>query len=268
MLVSRNMIFCIKNRSAQTLNLLHRFDQSKRIPWSHHVRSARYSTGGSNGHPLVSPPTPSSSSWASYAVPAALLGVVGAAFFVRYNDERRAVPKGEHAQVEQRNVKGPKIGGPFTLINTAGHIVTERDFQGKWVLLYFGYTSSPDVGPQEVQKMAKAIQILETKYKLEILPVFVTIDPQRDNPSQLHAYLKEFDSRINGLTGPVAAIRQMAQEYRVYFKKIEEEGDDYLVESSHNMYLFNPNMEIVRCFGLEYDAEELAKAILSDTKKT
>lgn len=107
------------------------------------------------------------------------------------------------------------------------------------------------------------------------LPVFVTLDPERDNPSHLRAYLKgpnsstaqfvilysnclytdglvnisfwlphpphskfswtEFDSRIVGLTGPVSAIRQIAQEYRAYFKKVEEDGDDYLVESSHNM---------------------------------
>lgn len=115
--------------------------------------------------------------------------------------------------------------------------------------------------------MAKAVDLLESKRNIQILPVFVTIDPQRDNVSQLRAYLKEFDSRIMGLTGSVAAIRQMAQEYRVFFKKVEEDGDDYLVESSHNMYLMNPNMEIVRCFGIEYNAEELSHAILEEIKR-
>ncbi|KAJ0097795.1 hypothetical protein Patl1_27276 [Pistacia atlantica] len=89
-----------------------------------------------------------------------------------------------------------------------------------------------------------------------------------DTPAQLRAYLKEFDSRILGLTGPDSAIRQMAHEYRVYFKKVEEEGGDYLVESSHGMYLMNPNMEVVRCFGVEYTAEELALEILKQLKKT
>lgn len=70
-----------------------------------------------------------------------------------------------------------------------------------------------------------------------------------------------------GLTGPVGAIRQMAQEYRVFFKKVEEEGDDYLVESSHNMYLMNPRLEVVRCFGVEYTAEELAEEISKEMKK-
>ncbi|GAU48801.1 hypothetical protein TSUD_81500 [Trifolium subterraneum] len=77
----------------------------------------------------------------------------------------------------------------------------------------------------------------------------------------------EFNSRIIGLTGPVAAIRQMAQEYRVYFKKVEEDGGDYLVDSSHNMYLLNPNMEVVRCFGVEYNAEQLSEAIWKELNK-
>ncbi|KAG5155320.1 hypothetical protein JHK82_013289 [Glycine max] len=92
--------------------------------------------------------------------------------------------------------------------------------------------------------MAKAIDILESKQNLKILPVFVSTDPQRDTPSQLRAYLKEFDSRIIGLTGPVAAIRQMAQEYCFYFKKVEEDGSDYLVDCSHNMYLLNPKWRL------------------------
>ncbi|MBA0824514.1 hypothetical protein Goarm_021184, partial [Gossypium armourianum] len=106
-----------------------------------------------------------------------------------------------------------------------------------------------------------------SKENLKVLPVFVTIDPQRDTPAQLRAYLKEFDPRIVGLGGPVSAVRQMAQEYRVYFKKVEEEGDDYLVESSHSMYLIDPKMKVVRSFGVEYNAEQLSKEILKEVKK-
>ncbi|KAJ6733548.1 ELECTRON TRANSPORT PROTIN SCO1/SENC FAMILY MEMBER [Salix koriyanagi] len=60
----------------------------------------------------------------------------------------------------------------------------------------------------------------------------------------------------------------MAQEYRVYFRKIEEEGEDYLIEYSHDKYLINPNMEVVRCFGVEYSAEELSEAIQKELKRT
>ena len=106
--------------------------------------------------------------------------------------------------------------------------------------------------------------LLESKYGIKITPLFITIDPQRDSPAQLKAYLSgkllcgigiwtlkfwvrsandnlclvlnaEFDPRIVGLTGPSSAVRQIAQEYRVFFKRVEEVGQDYLVESSHNM---------------------------------
>ncbi|KZV32718.1 hypothetical protein F511_31773, partial [Dorcoceras hygrometricum] len=165
-------------------------------------------------------------------------------------------------------IKGPIIGGPFSLTNTEHQLVTEQNLLGNWVLLYFGYTSSPDVGPAEVQKMAKSIDILESKQNLMVLPIFVTIDPRRDTPSQLRAYIREFDSRIVGLTGPDSSIRQMAHEYRVFFRKVDEEGDDYLVESSHNMYLMNPSMQVVRSFGVEYSSDELVKAIVDEMKRT
>lgn len=100
------------------------------------------------------------------------------------------------------------------------------------------------------------------------MPIFVSIDPQRDSPAQLKAYLSEFDSRIIGLTGPVNSVRQMTQEYRIFFKKVEEDESDYLVESSHNMYLLNPNMEIVKCFGVEYSATDLAEAIAKDVRRS
>lgn len=218
---------------------------------------------------MTEKPTSSSShSWKSYIIPTAVIGGIGGiALLLHYNDERRAISKGKGVNVETRKVEGPIIGGPFTLIDTECQLVTDCNLHGKWVLLYFGYTSSPDVGPREVQKTTKAISILESEQKLMILPVFVTLDPQRDTPSHLRAYLREFDSRIMGLTGPVTAIRQMAQEYRVFFRKVEDEGDDYLVESSHNMYLLNPNMEIVKCFGVEYSAEQLSEAILKEFTK-
>ncbi|CAN4075659.1 unnamed protein product [Withania somnifera] len=258
------------------------------------MRSARKT----NDLPLLTGPSPTSKSWKPYLLyfatvvasalcsclwllylsclhlistlqPGAILGGFGGLIlFLHYNDERRAIPKGQGEKFERSAIQGPIIGGPFSLIDTEGRLVTERNFLGNWVLLYFGYASSPDVGPAEVQKMAKTIDILGSKQDHhKILPVFVTIDPQRDTPSHLRAYLKEFDPRIMGLTGPVAAVRQMTQEYRVFFKKVDEEGDDYLVESSHNMYLVNPKMEVVRCFGVEYSGEELADAIVKELKK-
>lgn len=270
----RSLFLSFRGRSWLTTNLLQRHGPSRRCQAHGYARSTGHSNG-TKGHDLLQETSSSSSSSSSssyrslmsFAIPTALLGAVGVAGYVRYNDERRAIAKGDGTR-EGTTTKGPTIGGPFTLINTEREIVTEKSLLGNWVLLYFGYTSSPDIGPEEVQKMAKAIDILESKQNVKLLPVFVTIDPQRDSPSHLKAYLREFDSRIVGLTGPDNSIRQMAQEYRVFFRKVEEDGNDYLIDSSHNMYLMNPNMEIVRCFGIEYSAADLAEATVKELKKS
>ncbi|XP_051126689.1 protein SCO1 homolog 2, mitochondrial isoform X2 [Andrographis paniculata] len=205
--------------------------------------------------------------WKAFLIPGTVLaGIGGLVLYMHHNDERRAIPKGKGEKLRS-TTDGPIIGGPFSLIDTQGRLVTEKSLLGNWVLLYFGYTFSPDIGPEAVRKLANTHSIL-AKQQIRILPIFVTIDPQRDTPKHLHAYLEEFDSSIVGLTGPIAAIRPMAQEYRVFFKKIDDEGHDYLVESSHNMYLVNPNMEVVRSFGVNYSAEELAEEITKEIKKT
>ncbi|KAM7262200.1 hypothetical protein ACFE04_021277 [Oxalis oulophora] len=259
----------LKHRVPQSLSLIQsRIGQSRRIQFSSYrnyskprngekkimqtVKSAETEAGGPSWN------------WTSFTIPGAgLLGFVGLAGFIHYNDERRIILKGQNS-IGVDTVKGPIIGGPFTLIDTENRTLTEKDFLGNWVLLYFGYTSSPDVGPAQIQMIAKAE---ESVHNLTVLPVFVTLDPQRDSPAQLRAYLKEFSPKLVGLTGPVGSVRQMAQEYRVYFRKVEEEGGDYLVEASHNMYLMNPKMEVARCFGVEYNADELSEAILKETRK-
>ncbi|XP_076893533.1 protein SCO1 homolog 2, mitochondrial-like [Bidens hawaiensis] len=212
----------------------------------------------------------SSSSWRSYVLPFGLIGGIGGGLVIMHiNDERRAIHRGQCKNDGCSSRNGPVIGGPFKLVSSDGKLVTEKDLQGEdWILIYFGYTSSPDVGPAELVKLAKAINTLDSKHKIKVKPVFVTMDPQRDTPSHLRAYLKEFDERIMGLTGPVGAVKQMANEYRVFFKKIEEDGDDYLVDTSHSMYLMNPNIEIVRSFGLEYSANQLSQEILKELHKT
>ncbi|KAL2521570.1 Protein SCO1-like protein 2 [Forsythia ovata] len=275
--LARFLLSSLKNRSEESLHIYKRFVASERYYacctrfgaskrfYSSSGRSTRNNTPSLQLPEQSVPPSP----WRSFIIPGSVIaGIGGLVFFIHYNDEKRAIPKGQGAKFERSAIQGPIIGGPFSLINTEGQLVTEHNLLGNWILIYFGYTSSPDVGPAEVQKMAKSVEILESKQNLKILPIFVTIDPQRDTPAQLRAYLREFDSRIVGLTGSVTAVRQMAQEYRVFFKKVDEEGDDYLVDSSHNMYLINPNMEVVRCFGVEYSAEELTEAIIKEMKKT
>ncbi|CAA6658818.1 unnamed protein product [Spirodela intermedia] len=183
-------------------------------------------------------------SWSlrDYIIPPAVLLVFGAGvWLIHSNDERRAT------------------SGFFFLTYYDIYMLLDSH-----VLLHFFF---PDVGPEEVQKMAEAIDILEGQHHLKITPVYISIDPQRDSPAQLRAYLQEFHPKIIGLTGPAAAIKQIAQEFRIFFKKSEEEGQDYLIESTNDMILLNPKTEIVGRFGVRYDAVQLSDAVAKEVKK-
>ncbi|KAF0913192.1 hypothetical protein E2562_020356 [Oryza meyeriana var. granulata] len=97
-----------------------------------------------------------------YIVPSALLVFAGLATFVHYNDEKRAVTQeAQQPSVPKRcTTNRPAIGGPFKLYDTENNEVTESKLRGNWTLMYFGYTSCPDVGPAEVQKMADVVKLL------------------------------------------------------------------------------------------------------------
>ncbi|KAI4302657.1 hypothetical protein MLD38_038378 [Melastoma candidum] len=88
------------------------------------------------------------------------------------------------------------IGGPFNLINDEGKDVTEKDFLGKWTVIYFGFTHCPDICPDELQKLASTIDKIKEKAGIEIVPVFISVDPERDTVQQVHEYVKEFQPKL------------------------------------------------------------------------
>ncbi|VAI91599.1 unnamed protein product [Triticum turgidum subsp. durum] len=107
----------------------------------------------------------------------------------------------------------------------------------------------------------------EEKAKLEIVPVFISVDPERDTVEQVHDYVKEFHQDLIGLTGTSDEVRKVARAYRVYYMKTEEEGSDYLVDHSIVMYLMNPKMEFVKFFGKNYDEDTLAEGIIKEVRE-
>jgi protein SCO1/2 len=130
------------------------------------------------------------------------------------------------------------IGGPFQLIDQDGHAVTDRTFAGKPSVIFFGYTSCPDICPTTLADLTNWLKALgPTANKLNVL--FITIDPQRDTPAHLREYLSSFDPRIRGLTGTNEQIAAVAKEYRVYYKRIEEEDGNYTMDHSGAVYLMD-----------------------------
>ena len=107
------------------------------------------------------------------------------------------------------------VGGPFRLTNHLGQTVTEADFRGKYMLVFFGFTFCPDICPTELQVMTHALETMGAS-GARITPVFVTIDPERDTPDVMKAYVENFGPNLVGLTGTPEEIAAVAKAYRVY----------------------------------------------------
>ncbi len=139
---------------------------------------------------------------------------------------------------------GASIGGPFSLIDQDGKAVTDRDFAGKFRLMYFGYSFCPDVCPVDLQKLMAGYRLLEQRapeLAARIQPVFVTVDPARDTPAVLKSYVAAFHPRLIGLTGTEAEIADVTRRYAIVFRRDDAKGTtDYLVDHSRQTYLFGP----------------------------
>lgn len=154
------------------------------------------------------------------------------------------------------------VGGPFTLTDQDGRRVTDQDFRGKYMLIFFGYTYCPDFCPSELQVMSAAIDELGAEGE-KIQPVFITIDPARDDPETLKIYVGNFHPRMVGLTGSEEDIAAVAKEYRVYYAKAKgsEDKPDYLMDHSTIVYLMGPDGRFVKHFTYGTDAKALAQGL-------
>jgi cytochrome oxidase Cu insertion factor (SCO1/SenC/PrrC family) len=128
------------------------------------------------------------------------------------------------------------VGGPFELTDHTGRRRTDADFRGKLVVLYFGYTSCPDVCPTELQAITLALDKLGAAADA-VQPLFITVDPERDTPSRLSDFVSSFHPRFVALTGAIPAIRKAALAYRVYFARPITAAQNYPVDHTGFIYL-------------------------------
>lgn len=135
---------------------------------------------------------------------------------------------------------GP-IGGPFDLIDQNGRRRSDAEFRGKLMVLYFGYTSCPDVCPSDLIAISSAIHLLGPAGN-NVQPIFITVDPQRDTVEHLRGYVSTFHPRLIGLTGSEHDIRTLALAYKVYYAKIAaEHGEPYAIYHTGFIYLVDRN---------------------------
>jgi len=134
------------------------------------------------------------------------------------------------------------IGGAFTLVDANGNTVTEQDYRGKYTLVFFGFTHCPDICPTALLVVRNALDHLGKDAK-KIVPIFITIDPERDTPDVIGRYVKNFGDRVVGLTGTPEQIKKAADAYKVFYAKVEdkESGLGYVMDHSGFLYLMGPN---------------------------
>ena len=169
-----------------------------------------------------------------------------------------------------------QIGGPFTLTDQYGNTVNEQDFRGKIMLVFFGFTHCPDICPVTVAALSKAMELLGDKAD-RVVPIFITVDPKRDTPEVMKAFLENFDKHIVGLTGSQDDITKLETAYKAYAAKApivtpevpaeaheehaEHDDADYEMDHSAYIYLMDANGAYSKIFASTTTAEELVSAV-------
>lgn len=158
------------------------------------------------------------------------------------------------------------IGGPFTLMDHNGATVTDADFAGRPMLIYFGFTYCPDICPFSLQIMASALDQLTDAQRNEFQTVLITVDPERDTPEQLAQYVasQAFPEGLTGLTGTPEQIADVASAYRVVYRRALEEGapeDSYTMDHSSIIYLMDRSGEFHSVFAHGTSPDRMASAL-------
>lgn len=152
------------------------------------------------------------------------------------------------------------VGGPFALTDHQGRTRRDTDFQGKLLLVYFGFTFCPDICPTDLLSISQAVDLLGSDGEL-VQPLFITVDPQRDTVEHLAQYVSLFHPRLLGLTGAEDAIRRIADAYKVYYAKVDTGGSDYTVDHTAFIYLMGTRGEYLGFFPPSTSPQKIARAI-------
>lgn len=186
------------------------------------------------------------------AASVSLLAILGVSFYVVQSHETKVADCGGG------QVAGGAIGGPFTLVNSSGQTVTDADIIKGPTLVYFGYTSCPDVCPLDSARNADAVDLL-AKEGIDVTPVFISVDPKRDTPQVMGDFVSNFGNMV-GLTGSEAQVATAAQEYRAFYQLHDDvDPQYYLVDHTTFTYLMFPGNRFADFFDHTDTAETVAE---------
>ena len=193
------------------------------------------------------------------------IAIVGLALLVAHATDRAVAQEPGSAKAERLMDdlmwgRG-HVGGPFELIDQTGHTRTDADFRGKLLIVYFGYTYCPDVCPTDLMQIGMAIDKLGAA-GVQVQPLFISVDPERDTPSVLADYVSMFNPRIVALTGTPAQVRAVADAYKAYYAKVLPEGSTgYLVDHTGFIYLMGRSGEYLGFFPPGTSADRMVEVV-------
>jgi protein SCO1 len=158
---------------------------------------------------------------------------------------------------------GARIGGPFTLTDQNGQQRSDRDFAGKYRIMYFGYAYCPDVCPVDVRNLSAGHMAFakdDPAAAKRVVPIFVTVDPERDTPQVLRNFIGAFGNpALIGLTGTTTQVEAVTKAYGVAFQLNKEPGQtDYLVDHSRAAYLMDPDGKPIALLSQDAKPEVIA----------
>ncbi len=167
---------------------------------------------------------------------------------------------------EQPPLAGAAIGGPFALIDQDGRPITDQAFAGRYRAVYFGYTFCPDVCPTTLQTLMQGYHAFAKTAPGEaskLVPIFITVDPDRDTPAVLKSYVAAFGPELKGLSGSPSAIAVTARAYGVYYKKqpAPAGASGYLMDHSSQVILFGPDGKPIALVPTDQGAKAVADTL-------
>ena len=166
---------------------------------------------------------------------------------------------------ETRSSGTALIGGPFTLTDHQGVRRSESDFQGRYMLIFFGYTYCPDICPTTLTTVTQGLDILaesDGAKAAAVTPVFVSVDPNRDTPEALASYVSHFHPAMVGLTGSEEEVAGAAKAYRIFYQKVDQEdASEYLMDHSSIVYLMAPDGSYLTHFTHASTPDEIAAGL-------
>ena len=158
------------------------------------------------------------------------------------------------------------ISGHFALAAPDGRKVTDANYRGKWLVVYFGYTSCPDVCPTVILRIGQALDSLGARAE-RIQPIFITVDPLRDTPERLAHYLASFNPRVVGLRGDAQETRETARQFHVYYRTRDFGNGEYSVDHSSFLYVINPEGRFTKLLPDTLSADQLASELTTLTRR-